>query len=201
MAGEHLMPPNQWESSTPAVEQPDDAPSGAGLRDAGAAPGTQASEEQASGEQTPGERAAGERAAELEDNWRRALADLDNMRKRHAKELTAERGRERAEVASAWLPVVDDLDRALEHTGPEDGSLVTGVRAVRDEAVAVLARLGYPRREETGVPFDPARHEVAAVINAPDAEPGTVMGVVRPGYGDPGNQLRPVAVTVAGQQE
>src|SRR5438105_5050854 len=45
----------------------------------------------------------------------RALADLDNLRKRYNRELTRERDAERRRVAAAWLPVVDNLDRALEH--------------------------------------------------------------------------------------
>ncbi|CAM5397651.1 Protein GrpE OS=Streptomyces alboniger OX=132473 GN=grpE PE=3 SV=1 [Streptomyces alboniger] len=72
-----------------------------------------------------------------------------------------------------------------------------GVRAVRDQAVNVLELLGYPRNAEVGVAFDPARHEVVAVVQDPDAPPGTVVEVLRPGYGDGERQLRPAAVTVA----
>ncbi len=62
-------------------------------------------------------------------------------------------------------------------------------RAVRDQAVNVLELLGYPRHAETGVAFDPARHEVVGVVQAPDAPPGTVVEVLRPGYGDGERQL------------
>lgn len=72
-----------------------------------------------------------------------------------------------------------------------------GVQAVRDQAVNVLELLGYPRHAETGVAFDPARHEVIGVVQDPDASPGTVVDVLRPGYGDGERQLRPAAVTVA----
>ncbi len=91
-----------------------------------------------------------------EDRWRRALADLDNLRKRHARELRRAGAAERAHVAAAFLPVVDNLELALAHADADPASIVDGVRAVRDQAVAVLARLGYPRHDETGVPFDPA---------------------------------------------
>ncbi|GAB3887842.1 hypothetical protein GCM10029964_054490 [Kibdelosporangium lantanae] len=134
--------------------------------------------------------------AELADRWRRAAADLDNFRKRHTRDLTVEVARERDRVAAAWLPIVDNLERALDHAGTDPGAIVEGVRAVRDEAVGLLERLGYPRRGETGVPFDPNRHEVVAVVDDPDTEPGTVVRVVRPGYGDPERQLRPAAVAV-----
>lgn len=139
---------------------------------------------------------------EVEDRWRRALADLDNLRKRYARELPREREAERARVAAAFLPVVDNLELALTHAGADDpGAIVSGVRAVRDQAVEVLRSLGYPRYEETGVPFDPEQHEVMSVVDEPDTAPGTVVQVLRPGYGEPGHQLRPAAVTVSRKQE
>ncbi|MEV5333331.1 nucleotide exchange factor GrpE [Streptomyces werraensis] len=134
---------------------------------------------------------------EVEDRWRRALADLDNLRKRHARELDRERAVERARTAAAFLPVVDNLELALNHAGSDPGAIVEGVRAVRDQAVSILERLGYERHAETGVPFDPSRHEVVGVVQDPDAEPNTVAQVLRPGYGEAERQLRPAAVTVA----
>jgi molecular chaperone GrpE len=131
--------------------------------------------------------------AELEDRWRRALADLDNLRKRYARELE----RERARVAAQWLPVIDDLDRALAHAAEDPGAVTEGVRAVRDHALAVLARLGYPRYEAVGVPFDPARHEAVKAVADAEAAPGTVVEVLRPGYGREDHWLRPAAVAVA----
>ncbi|MEU1944336.1 nucleotide exchange factor GrpE [Streptomyces sp. NPDC059474] len=148
----------------------------------------------------PADTESGEQAAalaELDDRWRRALADLENLRKRHTRELERERAAERARTAAALLPVIDNLELALSHAEADPGSIVEGVKAIRDQAVNTLAQLGYERRAETGVPFDPARHEVLGVIEDPEAEPGTVVQVLRPGYGDPGNQLRPVAVAVA----
>ncbi|MFC4607582.1 nucleotide exchange factor GrpE [Streptomyces maoxianensis] len=138
---------------------------------------------------------------ELQDRWRRALADLDNLRKRHAKELERERAAERARTAAAWLPILDNLDLALAHAGSDPSAVLEGVKAVRDQAVDVMRRLGYPRYEETGVPFDPTRHEVVVAADDPDAEPNTVVQVVRPGYGEGENQLRPAAVMVSKRQE
>ncbi|QXE33306.1 nucleotide exchange factor GrpE [Streptomyces sp. GMY02] len=139
--------------------------------------------------------------AEVQDAWRRALADLDNLRKRYARELEQVRQAERARTAAQWLPVLDHLELALAHARAEPSSVIEGVEAVRDQAVDVLERLGYPRQEESGVPFDPSRHEVVSVVDDPDAEPGTVVEVLRPGYGDDGSQLRPMAVTVSRRRE
>ncbi|MFD4723335.1 nucleotide exchange factor GrpE [Streptomyces sp. NPDC058423] len=146
----------------------------------------------------------GELTAELDetrDRWRRSLADLDNLRKRHARELQRERSDERARTSAAWLPVVDNLELALQHAGPDPSAVLEGVEAVRDQAVEVLRGLGYPRYEETGVPFDPTRHEVVGVVDDPEAEPNTVVRVQRPGYGEGDQQLRPAAVVVNKRQE
>jgi molecular chaperone GrpE len=134
---------------------------------------------------------------QLEDRWRRAVADLDNVRKRSAREIRAARASERAAVAAQFLPVLDNLELALAHADADPTTILEGLRAVRDEAIAVLDRLGYGRREQTGVPFDPAAHEVVTVVDDPDAPAGTVVRVLRPGYGDTENQLRPAAVAVA----
>ena len=137
---------------------------------------------------------------QLEDRWRRAAADLDNVRKRSAREVGAARASERATVAAQFLPVLDNLELALAHADADPTTIVDGLRAVRDQAIAVLDRLGYGRREQAGVPFDPAIHEVVSVVDDPVAAPGTVVRVLRPGYGDTDNQLRPAAVAVARQR-
>lgn len=137
------------------------------------------------------------RIALLEQDWRRALADADNLRKRFARDAERIRAQERAEVARRFLPVVDDLDRALEHAQTDPAGIVDGVRAIRDEAVRALADLGFPRRDDTGQPFDPAHHEAIGSVPAGDAPPGTVVQVVRPGYGSGEQQLRPALVVVA----
>ena len=99
-----------------------------------------------------------QRVAELEDLWRRALAELDNYRKRTTRELARARRDERAKAAAEWLPVIDNLDLALEHARADPENIVEGVRAVRQQALGVLAALGYPRRDDEGVAFDPTYH-------------------------------------------
>src|ERR1700694_3506427 len=139
--------------------------------------------------------------AKLEDRWRRAVADLDNLRKRYARELDRERTTERSRVAGAWLPVVDNLERAIAHTGDQSDAVVEGVRSILDQALQVLEQLGYPRDAESGVPFAPQRHEVVGVVEHGDSAPGTVVEVLRPGYGQGSSQLRPAAVVVRRREE
>src|SRR6476661_8041759 len=127
----------------------------------------------------------------LDDPARGGGIDTDNA--------AATAAAERARVAAAFLPVLDTIDMALAHAGADPNAIVAGVRAVRDQALDVLSGLGYPRQDDVGVPFDPLRHEVVAVVSPEEAgQPaGAVAAVLRPGYGEPERQLRPAAVTVA----
>ena len=137
------------------------------------------------------------RLAEAEDQKLRALADLDNLRKRCAVQVERAEADARTQVARQWLPVVDNLERALEHAAANPRTIVEGIQAVRQQALGVLASLGFPRRDDTGAAFDPARHEAVAATYDPRVRPGTVVQVVRPGYGEPDRQLRPAQVVVA----
>ncbi|MEV7965723.1 nucleotide exchange factor GrpE [Sphaerisporangium sp. NPDC088356] len=177
------------------------SPSAAG-RDAGLgadAPGTDAG----LGADTPGTDAPSAVAemdakiAELEDRWLRSAAELDNLRKRIARDAERIRDEERTRVVREWLPIVDNLDLALRHADADPNAVIQGVRAVRDQAVALLARLGFPRDDEVGGQFDPSRHEAVSTVADPDTAPGTVVEVVRPGYGDGERQLRPAAAVVS----
>jgi molecular chaperone GrpE len=142
-----------------------------------------------------------ERVAELEDRWRRTVADLDNMRKRFAREREQLREEERARAAADWLPILDNLELALQHAGADPVAIREGVQAVRDQAVELMARLGFPQRDDTGAPFDPRRHEAVSAIVDESAKPGTVVHVVKPGYGDGTRQLRPASVIVAAREQ
>jgi molecular chaperone GrpE len=137
------------------------------------------------------------RLAEAEDQKLRVLADLDNLRKRCAAQVERADADARAQVARQWLPVVDNLERALEHAAADPRTIVEGIQAVRQQALGVLASLGFPRRDDAGATFDPARHEAVATTSDPRVPPGTVVQVVRPGYGEPDRLLRPAQVVVA----
>jgi molecular chaperone GrpE len=133
----------------------------------------------------------------LEDQARRALADLDNSHKRHARDVEQIRVAERANVAKQFLPLVDHLELALSHADADPDAIVAGVEHVLAEAVGVLGRLGFERIDRVDVPFDPARYEAVSAVEVDDVEPGTVVHVVRPGYGEGSRQLRPASVVVS----
>ncbi|WGL50801.1 nucleotide exchange factor GrpE [Nocardioides sp. BP30] len=166
------------------------------------APGDEAPGNEALGDEAPADDAServdpARQIAELEDAWRRTAAELDNFRKQCARDVARSRQQERAAVAASWLPVLDNLERALEHAASDPDSVVEGVRAVLAQAVGVLADLGYPRREDDGRAFNPAVHEAVGTVSDDALTPGTVARVVRPGYGPDEKLLRPAAVVVA----
>ena len=135
--------------------------------------------------------------AEVEDQLQRALADFDNLRKRLSSEVERARSQERAAVAAAFLPVLDNLELALSHAGADPSQVQEGIEAVRDQAVAILAALGYVRFDPLAEQFDPVRHEAVSTAPGSSADPGTIVHVVHPGYGEGEHQLRPAAVVVA----
>jgi len=141
------------------------------------------------------------RLAELDDRWRRAAADLDNTRKRTARELALARDAERARAASVFLPVVDGLADAVAYAKQVNDPLAEGVDSIREQAVAALERLGYPRIDAVEVPFDPRLHEVVSVIDSDDLPPRTVVAVTRLGFGTPERLLRPAGVVVTAARE
>jgi molecular chaperone GrpE len=137
------------------------------------------------------------RIEELEDRWRRAVAELDNFRKRMARERADDRDDERRRVAAGWLPVIDNLDLALSHAGADETGIIEGIQAVREQALALLADLGFPRRgNDLGAMFDPALHEAVGTVVRDDAPAGTVVPVARPGDGPDDRVLRPASVVV-----
>ncbi|UKD51166.1 nucleotide exchange factor GrpE [Amycolatopsis sp. FU40] len=138
------------------------------------------------------------RVAELENNWRTAMADLDNLRKRTVRDTVQVRQQERKRAAKELLTVLDNLDLAIGHAEADPKTIVAGVEAVRAQADLAMSNLGFPRYgDDQGEPFDPQLHEAVSVVPAVGVKPGTVVQVVRPGYGDAEDQLRPAAVVVA----
>jgi molecular chaperone GrpE len=85
--------------------------------------------------------------------------------------------------------------QALLHLVRHRVELVPGVDQLPKRCV--LAALGYPRRDDEGIAFDPTYHEAVSTVEDEELPPGTVARVVRPGYGSEDEVLRPAAVVVA----
>ena len=133
--------------------------------------------------------------AALEDRLKRALADLDNYRKRSAKEIDRRILENRESMLRDWLEALDSLDRALQ-MDPE-GPAAPGLRAVLEQMESILARQGVTRTGEAGEQFDPERHEAVAVRDDAEAPDRTIAGVARSGYALGDRVLRPAQVVVS----
>jgi molecular chaperone GrpE len=128
----------------------------------------------------------------------RTQADFENYRKRVAREAAAAQDRGAAALAKELLPALDNLDRALD-AAAEDDPLLEGVRLVRSELGASLARCGIESYAPVGEQFDPALHEAVATAPQGDggAPSGAIVEVYQPGYRLGASIIRPARVLVA----
>jgi molecular chaperone GrpE len=134
------------------------------------------------------------------DDLRRVAADFDNYRKRVAREQTQIFARSAERVVAKLLPVLDDLERALdaaEHH--EEAKVLEGVRMTKDALAAALASEGVEEIAADG-PFDPHVHEALMTEPAEGVEPGHVAHVVQRGYRIGDVVLRPARVVVAAEE-
>ena len=135
----------------------------------------------------------------------RTQADFENYRKRAARDAAAAGERAKSGLVRELLPVVDNLERALDAAnagergdGQPAEHLADGVRLVHSELVAVLARNGVEAFDPRGEKFDPELHEALSMRSEEGAEAGTVLDVVEKGYRLSGAVLRPARVVVSG---
>ena len=126
----------------------------------------------------------------------RTQADFENYRKRVARDAAAAQERGVAKLAKELLPALDNLDRALEAAATDD-PLLDGVRLVRGELSAGLARAGIESFGAVGDTFDPVEHEAVAQQPVEGAESGSVVEVYQRGYRLGTNTIRPARVLVA----
>jgi molecular chaperone GrpE len=128
----------------------------------------------------------------------RTQADFENYRKRVAREAAAAQERGVVSLAKELLPALDNLDRAIAAAAADD-PLLQGVRLVRSELSAALARAGIESFSPAGEVFDPTLHEAVATAPQPldGAESGTVVEVYQAGYRLGESVIRPARVVVA----
>jgi molecular chaperone GrpE len=136
-----------------------------------------------------------ERCEQLDDRYRRALADLDNFRKRVARDVERRVAESRDALTVDWLDAVDSVERALK-AEPEN-PLFDGLRAVLEQMEAILERQGVSRIGERGERFDPERHEAVGVVRTNELPDNAVADVARSGYMRGDHVLRPAQVLVA----
>ena len=140
--------------------------------------------------------------AELKDSYMRLLAEYDNFRRRTQKEKEEIYAASVAEVVKEWLPLVDDIERAVASTENMDESSVEkvaeGIKLIGKQAGSVLGKLGVEEIDgKEGESFDPNLHE--AVMHVEDENFGEqqIAQVVQKGYTCKGKVIRHTVVKVA----
>jgi molecular chaperone GrpE len=154
------------------------------------------------GGESPEERlaAAEAKAEEHLNDLKRLAAEFENFRKRAARDQENLTVRANERLVKELLPVVDDLERALEAAAEhEEAKLEEGVRLVHRQLEQVLEREGLGEIPTDG-PFDPHVHE-ALLTQPSDADEGSVIEVLQKGYTLGGRVLRPARVVVAAPTE
>ena len=140
--------------------------------------------------------------AELEaakDAALRAQADAMNVQRRAEQEVEKARKFALERFCGDLLSVVDNLERALESSGDEQGSaaLAEGVELTRKGFMDVLAKYGVEVVNPEGEPFDPETAQAMSMVEQPDVEPNSVVAVMQKGYLLNGRLLRPAMVMVS----
>jgi len=137
-------------------------------------------------------------AEEHRDRYLRAAAELDNFRKRSAREIDAARRFGAERLAQAILPVRDSLEAGLaaaEKAGQT--TLLDGLRATLRLLEEAFQACGIREISPLGSPFDPAKHEALSLLPAADVAPNSVIEVVQKGYELNERLLRAAKVIVA----
>jgi molecular chaperone GrpE len=130
------------------------------------------------------------------DLWIRSRADFDNLLKRIEREREQERGLAEAALVKEMLPVVDNLDRALEQA-PRDDPFRDGVALIHRQMKECLLRAGLEPIEAVGEPFDPLYHEAVAGEATTRLPHNTVIEEAQKGYRFKGRVMRHALVKVA----
>ena len=144
-----------------------------------------------------------EKDAEARANHERFLrerAELENFKKRMQREKVDAVRFASEPLIRELLPVIDNLERALEHADGNGKSVADGIRLVVKSLLDVLDRHGVKRIDAVGQPFDPSRHEAMAQMESAEHEPNRVVAQHHSGYLLHDRLLRPALVTVSARK-
>ncbi len=138
-------------------------------------------------------------AESTRDRYVRAVAELDNYRKRATREREEYVRFASESLVREVLPVLDNFERALQaaRQDPAAAAVTAGVELIQRELLRVLERAGVTAFSALGTTFDPERHEAIARVPAADRPDMTVVDETSRGYMMHGRVLRPAQVTVA----
>lgn len=136
-----------------------------------------------------------------EENWNkylRAVAELENLRKRNAREVENAHKFGAERLAAALLPVRDSMEAAIASADNADAAaLLEGQRATLRLLDEALKSAGIEEIDPEGEPFDPSQHEAMSMLPSAEVEPNSVLQVVQKGYQIHERIVRPARVIVS----
>jgi molecular chaperone GrpE len=136
------------------------------------------------------------RSAENLDGWQRAVAEFQNFKKRVERDRESDQAAMKGDLIRRILPVLDDLERALQSRPPED-AWFNGIELIQRKLQSILEAEGVRRMQAEGAVFDPNFHEAISQEPVDGAESGRVVAVVQNGYMLGERVIRPAQVKVA----
>jgi molecular chaperone GrpE len=137
------------------------------------------------------------KSREYLEDAQRQKAELENYRKRMLREQTRVIDQANRSLIAGLLPVIDNLEKALESSQGRDDNLARGVRMVYEQLMATLEKDGLEEIDPQGHPFDPEVCEAVMAVVSDDHEDETVVEVLQKGYKYKGSLLRPARATVS----
>lgn len=166
-----------------------------------------AAEDAAAADAGTGEQSLEEMVAQMEqdllearDSALRAQADAQNVKRRAEQDVEKARKFALEQFSRELLPVVDNLERALEATAGQDESvkpIAEGVELTLKSFLDALRKFNIEAVNPQGEPFDPNLHQAMSMVESPDAEPNSVIAIMQKGYTLNGRLLRPAMVMVS----
>ncbi|ENM3825121.1 nucleotide exchange factor GrpE [Vibrio cholerae] len=141
-----------------------------------------------------------ERVKEQQDSVLRARAEVENMRRRSEQEVDKARKFALSRFAEELLPVIDNLERAIQAADGEVEAikpLLEGVELTHKTFVDTIAKFGLKEINPHGEAFNPEFHQAMSIQESAEHEPNTVMFVMQKGYELNGRVLRPAMVMVS----
>ncbi len=194
MTDEQTPDMNKTPAQDETVAKPSETPAAETAPDASAKP-TEAPKADAP-EAAPQPDLAAELAA-AKDRCLRMMADMDNMRKRQARELEERTARANERLLQDLMPVYDNFEMALA-SAAEDSPVIQGVRMIADQFRKVLELAGAEAIEvKVGAVFDPMCHEALSSVPHPELPQGAVVTQFRKGWKLGGKVIRPAQVVVS----
>lgn len=136
--------------------------------------------------------------AALKDQVLRAMAEMENIKRRAARDVEQAHKFAVEKLIGDLFPVIDSLEKAVETAAATDGAeaIAEGVELSLKLFVDTLAKSGVEQIDPLGEPFDPQLHEAMTMVPNPDAEPNSVMDVMQKGYVLNGRLVRAAKVIV-----